>query len=199
MDWQSLTQYLFSFSIVVSAISWVAKKIGDHYLERRFAAYEKELELNAKKTQFDLDLYFFKNSKLHEKHLDIISTLYGYMVVMEREMSRLTALVKIINENPENENKERYMRASRTFNVFLEFYTENRIFFSKPICDSIDALLENLSDCFSEYNIYQYFKEEGELNLGVESAKKAHDIMRNKFPNIITQTEEEFRKMLLVH
>ena len=54
MDWQSLIQNLFSFSIVVSAISWVAKKIGDHYLERRFAAYEKELELNQLTNNYSL-------------------------------------------------------------------------------------------------------------------------------------------------
>jgi len=92
-----------------------------------------------------LNLFINKSNLLHQRRLVILSTLYQKLVLLNRTMFEMTRLVKFEYSGDDSvalENK-RILDAGLAYNDFSEYFDNNKIYFSKEICDLIVNLKRN--------------------------------------------------------
>src|SRR5690554_66630 len=90
-----------------------------------------------------LSLIQSKQTVLHNKRLEIIEKLYGYIVDLNSSMYNLTNPVKQTEKDFKEFEKELTEKASECFNLFNSFYQKNKIYFNEQTCKIIDDLLKH--------------------------------------------------------
>lgn len=209
INWTDILQNLGIFGLLIAGLSWTFKKLGELYLQKRFAAYEKELQLKSQEYQMRLDmtleshkaelnLMFIKSSKLHKKRLEILVDLYKKMAALDRDMNIMIAYIKPIIEDAQKEEQQRIETAGKSYNDFQAFYSDNKIFFSEKICSGLDNLRDKYFDGYMDYTFSQRFGV-SDFKFSMDIAKKASETVKKSIPGILKEIETEFRRLLLVN
>jgi hypothetical protein len=51
MDWKTLLQNIVIFTVFSGLLTWLIQSLGNHYINKKFLSYEKQLELKSKEYQ----------------------------------------------------------------------------------------------------------------------------------------------------
>jgi hypothetical protein len=208
INWGQILSDLGVFALIIGGISWLLKAIGQHFIDKRFKAYEKELDLKSHDFQAKLnhDLESFKARlniehtqylKLQEKRLNVLTDLYNRLANLDTNMRALTSPMKFLPENQTAEQQDKeLMEASRSAYIkFREFYKNNKIFFSLNDCQLIDKLVEQYTSVLLDGTSRQRLGNSAhEINR--ESQLKAIETLHTHIPPIMTSLENEFRATL---
>jgi hypothetical protein len=183
------------------------KAAGEQYLKKRFRAYEKQLEAQAAadKLRFDLQMETLKselslvqskNSRLHEKRMLVLESLYQKIVVLNDAMKEMTAEVQFVHADPAKEERARVSAASAAYSDFLKYYTESRIFFSLSTCAQIDTLQNKYFNSLLDYRTHTFFSTPNAALYSSEKALTASETIRRAVPPVLRLIEQDFRALL---
>lgn len=199
---------IFQFIIASGLIIWLIQKTFDSFMTKRFEAYKNELQIKSnehklildkdlKEYESKLNLFINKSNLLHQRRLDILSTLYQKLVLLNRTMFEMTRLVKFVysGEDSDASENKRIMDAGQAYNDFSEYFDNNKIYFSKEICDLIVKLKKEFWDSFKDYTFRSKFGLEPS-ELTYQQAKDAAKKIDNDVPKILEIIETEFRKLV---
>ena len=206
IGWAAIISNLGLYTLLLGAATWLTKALAEQYLKMRFRDYEKRLEttsadlkmqLDAKleAVKADLNLAAAKNSKLHEKRMLVLESLYQKIVVLNEAMKELTAEVQFIQVDPVEEERSRVRAASEAYREFLQYYKINKIFFSSATCAQIETLQNKYFNSLLSYRTHQlatgpdsFFSPEKTLN--------ASETIRRAVPPVLRTIEQSFRDLL---
>lgn len=142
-------------------------------------------------------------SYLHQERAKIIITLYHKLVELQSAMVDWTSFIHIVQEDAEKEAKERADRANKAFTEFRDFYLNNKLFFQRTFCETLDKVTE-------EYwsKSWDYGYKEGQIKSGIVSGdfyknyytemSTIRDEVKKEIPKKIAEIEDKFREMLNV-
>jgi hypothetical protein len=156
-----------------------------------------QLDKILEKHRSELNLLNAKNSRLHDKQLIIIAELYKRIVVMERYFKEMTAWMKPVISDIKKEEYERISKAGQSFNDYLSYYSENRIFFSEETTGYLDKLRDHFWETHWDYT----FKERtgvDDYKINRENLDNATKLVTEKIPEVLKQLDKAFRQLLTV-
>ncbi len=175
MDWIELARDLGIFGIA----AYVIKVIINKSITKQIEQYRSQLEMA-----------FFKYSKYHEKRLEVISRVYADLTDLHFAMQQLTAVIKIIKEDYESEEKKRIQNTISAYENFRVFYSRNKIFINHETCVRIDEIKTRYYNMLCDYSIIQNH------NFSEIALKLQKDIQNDisiTIPDILKKLDSEFR------
>lgn len=207
IDWGEILANISVYALLIGAVSWVAKALGEQFLKMRFRAYEKELESKSIefKAQLDRSLEQFraelqlantKDSRLHEKRMLVLESLYQKIVSLNGALKELTATLKFIHVDADQEEEARIKTASQAYDAFIKYYTENKIFFSLESCAQLDALRSSYFDSMLRYGALEFGVGSNGFRPDFGKAQIASEIVRKSIPMVMQNIERDFRQLL---
>lgn len=207
IDWGEILGNVSVYALLIGAASWVAKALGEQFLKMRFRAYEKELEgksiefkaqLDRSLEQFraELQLANTKDSRLHDKRMLVLESLYQKIVSLNAALKEMTATLKFIHTDADQEEDERIKAASQAYDAFIKYYTENKIFFSLESCAQLDALRNSYFDSMQQYSASGFRLGGNSLRPDFGKAQVASEIVRKSIPVVMQNIEKDFRQLL---
>jgi hypothetical protein len=154
MDYNQIIKFFISTSIVTSGLVYLAKLILDKLAEAKIEKYKNSLqhdtedfkhELNIETEKFKQELnkttveHQIRYSKLYEERGHIIKLTYNLLYELEVSLINLTTM----GQGPEWTTDTEKDKIATEKIVFLQTYLEqNRIFFSKELCNIIEGILK---------------------------------------------------------
>lgn len=208
INWTQILENLGVFGLLIGAIAWVLKALGQDAISRRFKAYEKELDIKSKEFQATLnaDLETHKAHlniehtqylKLHEKRLDVMAKVYEKVAELHRTMTVLTATIKPLpmGQTAEEQDSEHMEAAQKAYTDFRLYYENHKIFFNDNNCSLLDKLQEKYWDSLWDGTARQRLGKSA-YEYSYESAKRASETISNQIPPIRQSLEREFRATL---
>lgn len=199
-------QTTFNFIVTSGLIYWLLQTTINLYLNKRFESYKVELQTKSQEYKLGLDktleehksilnLSNLKQGKLHDLRLNIISDLYQKLVILNRNTREMTTPIKLVIEDSKKEEGERLYKTANSFNDFVKFYEERKIYFPADICKKLDELTHQFLEIFTGYS----FEKESNEVFTMERHRKLKEIsekVRKEMPEILINIENDFRCLL---
>lgn len=208
INWNDILQNLGIYGLLTGGITWLLKSLGQNLIDRRFKAFEKELEIKSREYQagLDTDLESHKAKlniehtqylKLHERRLEIMVEIYKKIAELDRTMYIMTAIMKPIPPGKDiNEMEQEQINAANdAYQNFKTFYQDNKIFFNEETCKLLDTLQTMYWDSLWDGTVRQRIGST-DFKFNYENAKKASDTVREHIPPVRQNLEKEFRTIL---
>lgn len=208
INWTEILSNVGVFGLITGAISWLVKALGQNIIDRRFTAFEKELDIKSQEYQAalnaDLESHKAKLNiehtqylKLHEKRLEIMTELYQRISTLDSAMITLTARMKPLPEGqtPQQQDWEHMNVAHEAYTYLHAYYEGHKIFFNEVNCDLLDKLIEKYREGFFDGTVRQRIGT-SDPEFTSASAKKASETVREHIPPIRKSLEDEFRATL---
>ena len=195
------------FGLAVAGLTWATKTIGQHFIDKRFASFESELNAVAQQQKLALDrelerhrsslnLEYLKHSRIHERRLEVMSELYKLLFSLDEAMREVTALLKPgTGEDRETRRKREMEEAHKAYVAFRTLSAENRILLSEGTCEILDQLEEEYWDSFMDGTFADRWGARGEKH-SIDIAQKASEKVRNQIPALRRRLEHDFRSQL---
>lgn len=201
-----IAQTTFNFIVTSGLIYWLLQTTINLYLNKRFESYKVELQTKSQEYKLGLDksleehksilnLSNLKQGKLHDLRLNIISDLYQKLVVLNRNMLEITATIKLVSEDPEKEEGQRLSNTADSFNDFVKFYQERKIYFSINTCKKIDELQTEFFAIFYDYSFNERYNIPFTRER-YEELQKLSERTRNEVQEILNNIGTDFRSLL---
>lgn len=210
--WQQIFTSLGWYSVLVAAITWLAKTIISHLLSKDIDNHKANLDKETKlyeqqlKAQFDskieqieqlkseLQIRVKENeirfTKLHEKRVEIISDFY-------RKLEEILSKTLLLTLKLERDSAKDYIIHARELWVecgqVSEFFQKNKLYFSKNLAEKIESFLSIISEPSKAYVFSRISKAQDKdiVKFLNEWSKKGRDARR-----IRELIEDEFRETL---
>jgi hypothetical protein len=202
--------------LIILAILLFGKKLIEYFfsetielkkteLNQELESHKNKLEQQSKDFQHSLDLklneFNIQFSKLHQDRAEVVKELYYKIVELQSAMTVFTRRIHPIIEDAEKEKQERIDRVNKALMDFVNFYMPNRIYFDKELAEKLDNLSnEYRSKGWDFAHMSRYLSESGmSRELYEEYSKKTSEIsgiVKDEFPKVIQELEEEFRTLL---
>ena len=195
------------FGLAVAALGWVAKTLGQHFIDQRFSVFESELNLVAQQQKLaldqdlerhksDLNLEYIKRSRIHEQRLEVMSHLYELLVELDETMQEVTALLKTgTGEDRETRRQREMKEAHEAYRAFRHYFTRNRILLSEDTCSLVERLESEYAESFRIGTFPDRWNApytEGVIKM----AQEASDKVRKHIPPLRQELEQDFRRQL---
>lgn len=216
INWNIIIEVVGVSGVVTGGAAWLIKKLGTHYFDRGLKKYELELnqkadnyrlelnkQLEAHKLGLDkqlethkaeLNILHAKQDKLQIKRLEVMSELYKRIVNLDMRMQEMTAFMKQVFKDAEEEENERVKNAGDAYNDFFLYYMEHKIFFSKDVSEALADLRDKYYSSYMDYTFkYRFGINNFEINR--ENFDKASETVKELIPPIKEKIEAEFRNL----
>mgnify|MGYP000843947090 CR=1 FL=1 len=196
MEWSKLIENIVNTAVFSTAATLL---IG-YFINKKFKAYEVELQNNAETHKKYLEELYYKASKLHDKRLKIISSLYGNIVELDLAMKDMTnryKLVSGIEEQDDKDEKNRIEEAGDSYSKFYYGYIKNKIYFSEATCLLLDKLKDEYWNSYWDYTYTKRFGDQG-FEFNYQLAIKASNKVQQDIPPVLRKLESDFRKIINV-
>lgn len=185
----------------------IASDIGIFAIAAYFIQRIVDSSANKRLEEFKstLGLIQSKQTILHNKRLEIIEKLYGYIVDLSSSMYNLTNPVKMTDKDFKQYEEELTNKANESFTLFNSFYQKNKIYFNEPTCEIIDEILKKFHQVLWDYNEHKIYEVNGIENFSKETliesrqkAIKAYESVKEEIPRARKKLEKDFRDLLRV-
>jgi len=146
-------------------------------------------------TDKSLHEHHVRFSKLHDERAEVIKQLNSKLVKMEKSLR--SYMNPLQYENAPSEEEQQKIAAQSAGN-FIWFFDENRIFFKTNVCDLMEDIYKIFRKAWIDFHIYH---DSFSLSRVVQSRKAelrldAYNSIKERFPELRKQLEDEFRKIL---
>ncbi len=196
-------RFITGSSIIIAAVAWLVKSIITHFLSKNIDSYKLELKHNndiaLEDTRYNLNLtmkeHEAKMSSLYTKRADVVTELYVLLVKFINNAESFASPFEILGE-PDKDKK--LTSLSNSNNEFLEFYRSHKIYFSKGICEKIDALWKKAFKANKQYAFWRGCAKDCNENQKehTEAWINAGKAMKDEIPSLLVLVEDEFRSVL---
>lgn len=183
------------------------KKEFNESLESYKSKLSEDLSLKIEPLKSELEknniTYQIQYSFLHQERAKVILELYRKLMELHSAMVDWTAFLHPIIEDSKKEEKERINRVNVAIRDFSNFYTINKLFFSKKFCNYIDGVFNEYWEKGWEFGYSQERINNKDLDHDnyKQYMKKMMDIsneIKENLPNKIQEIEDKFRALLKV-
>lgn len=155
MDIPALIKFISGSAILMTGLTYLAKKFIDKSLdgaiERYKASLQQDLELykhtlnkETESLKFELNKisleYQTKYNALYQERGNIIKYVYGEILNMERELVKLTSMF----QGPDWKKTENNFAIRDSIFQFEKDFELKRLYFSKSTCDNFESLIERM-------------------------------------------------------
>lgn len=188
-----------TIAIAIGAVLFFKKKKSiELEFENKGRYYQIELDNRGRDIQNKLDtkleLLRIEYSILYTKRIDVIKIIHKHLLNLKKVMVMFETLAKLnmdkeaFNTIYPNEDGQVVFDFINEFNLFENYFNENKIFLSKELADKIFA-----------YRIYYIFSTVMKTSYYQEYAEKIKHIsndtygLLNSFASIIKETDEELK------
>lgn len=201
MEIIDLLRDLGIFGIAALFFQHLIKKSAD----RKFESYKTELDQKTREFQLTLDskmelfrtelnLQNYKSTKVYERQLNVIIELHKKLIKLNREMQIMTAFLKPVHNDAEQEETDRIKNAADSYNDFMFFYQDNMIFLPEK---TVEKLHEVRDDYWSSYNDYTFGHNYGiRSEFSFDKSVAAGERVRNKIQPAVDQLVMDFKLFL---
>lgn len=215
MNWNSLFELLKDLGIF-GFIVWGVQRVINNSADKKMEVFKSEIELKAKNFQYALDIQRdklqqgieeikYKNTKLHDKQAEAITSIYKMLVQLNTSIRAFISprYVPIDEQQQQEEERKQLSDIKDEFDTLSHNFESNRILFSEDMCTSIEALLEEFKTKMLDYLSPKFLKNMGMLPQQLKDDNlKAYDAakhIRNIIPGKLRELENEFRRLLNVN
>lgn len=197
-----LTAFGGSAAAIV-VLGWLARSLIVHTLKRDLETHKLELkaELDATYRRAIAELEAVLRiserqlSKLHERRFEVLESLYKKMAAVFQDAATFLSPLEFEGGPSKDDFRKKLVES---LGDFLQFYRQNKIFFSRETVAKIDALVESIRKPALSFSVYLTASKEGDLPKGKmvdEWIKAAEDFSKLGTP-ALDAVEEEFRSLL---
>ncbi len=204
-----LLTHLGSLTVLAGILGVVATKLGEHFIAKRFKAYESELGVAERTHKATLDrdlelhrsalsLEHVKHSRVHERLLDVMLELNRRVLKLDRAMREATELLIWNSEETYEEFRKRV--TSEAAAAYLEvdrYFDDNRILLSEETCHMVAVLCHAYSEARVEGLQADLMHARGRDEEQAHALdKQAWERVRTHIPPLRRELEREFRRQL---
>lgn len=194
-------------TILVAALGWATKSIISerlknaikHEYDEKLATHRAELkaqsDVEIERLKSDLSISAFEHqvkfTNLHEKQAEIIAKTYALLKDFHAKLGDYVAIFEPVGVKPKD---ERRVIAAKSHGEFIDFFSKNQIYLSKPAVVLIDKINDQSKGIF--YNFLY----------GIEVAPNNPDNskiwlelfngVKDEIPMVLGELEDEFRSIL---
>lgn len=179
------------FAVGSGILAFLIKTITKHYLDKDFEKYKLNLQnlIEEHKVRF---------SKLHEERALVIKNMYQKLVTA---FDSIHSLVRPMQWAGEKNTGEKMKIAVTDTNEFILYYSQNKIYFSKGTCASLENITKELKGTIATFQTKEFLKEDLQYNKNASKEHmdhwmKAWDKIDKEIPTALTNLEDEFRLIL---
>jgi len=163
-------------------------------IDKSIEAYKHQLEV----TRLEYQIQF---AELQQKRLTVIETLYKLLVKSNRALKNLTTVIfgEAGLTNVEEIRKERLKVLDQTYFELMDYFTLNKIYFTKETCDMIEKLMAIHWDSAWDYTEPERLKAMGAAlppREALEKIRQVEKTIKVEIGNLLDLLEKDFRKML---
>jgi len=173
--------------------------------DRKFETYKTELNHKTREFQAlldskmefyraELNLQNYKSTQTYERQLNVIIDLHKKLSKLNREMQAMTAFIKEVHEDSEQEEAERIKKAGESYNDFMEFYLDNLIFIPKNTVDKLDSVRNDYFNSYMDYTLGRQFGTEPKFTY--QKFKEASNRVKDKIQPAVNQLVIDFRELI---
>ncbi|MBX2917059.1 MAG: hypothetical protein KF856_17445 [Cyclobacteriaceae bacterium] len=202
MNWTDIIQNLGLFTIATGFISWLLKRLGEYFMDKRFKSFEAELQIKSEEYRLELDkrletyksdlsLQQLKKERLHNKRSEILEELYKRIVTLDFAMKELTAVFKQIKSDYDKEEQERINKSGNAYNEFLIYFKTHKLYFTEQTNKILDDLTAKYFD-----TLWDHTYEKRMRVSDPQVAKDAYKRMQEEIPKVLADIELDFKKYL---
>jgi hypothetical protein len=173
------------FSIIAFLIKGLIQKSLDKDLER----FKSRLQTSVTEHQI-------RYAKLHDDRAEVIRSTFTKIVVMHRSMkSYMNAFQSGRDDKEVRQNLEKKgVKAADDINEFIDYYSENEIFFSEEICKNMNRLIEIVREAWWTYDLQIVNAPRGQSS--IKHWDKIEKTLTEDIPTIKKQLIEQMRQIL---
>mgnify|MGYP000038166910 CR=1 FL=1 len=184
---------------------WFIQLLLSKSADRKFETYKTELDHKSREFQATLDskmelyraelnLHNYKSTQIYERQLNAVVELHRKLAKLNQAMREMTALMKLIVKDAEQEESDRINKAAEAYNDFLNFYMENQIFIPHETIAKVEKIK---SDYFSSYHDYTIARQlRSSTNFSWEKSKEAGERVTEKIQPALDQLLLDFRELI---
>lgn len=192
--WQDLIKSLGIFAVLAGALTWLAKSVITHFLDKDVEKYKNSLATEAAREleQFKSQLHIASKehdvrfSKLHEKRAEIIAELHSRMYKAFLSVKELELGIKD-GYDDEATLKQSSEIAYEACSHAFSFFKKNKYYLSKEHSDLIHGILSTMELTSSSY----------EYSGSIRTKALDHwDKQSEQIGLIVSRVEQDFRIML---
>jgi len=184
---------------------WFIQLLISKSADRKFESYKTELDHKTREFQTTLDgklelyraelnLQNYKSTQVYERQLNVIIDLHKKLIKLNREMQIMTAILKPVIKDADQEETERINSAGEAYNDFMIFYRDNLIFIPKDTIDKLDAIRDDYWSSLNDYSFGHNYgiKDKFTFEKSIEAGKR----LREKIQPAVDQLISDFRKLM---
>lgn len=182
---------------------WFIQHLLSKSADRKLEAYKTELDHQSREFQSTLDgkielykaelnLHNYKSTQIYERQLEAIVELYRKLQILHQAMLEMTATIKLIIENANQEEINRIEKATVAYNDFIKFYMENQIFIPHETINKIEKIQK---DYFQSYHKYQAIRSVGG-RVSIDEYKTLSDNVSEQIQPALDQLILDFRELI---
>jgi hypothetical protein len=183
---------------------WFIQLLLTKSADRKFETYKSEIDHKTREFQATLDskmelyraelnLKNYKSTQVYERQLNVIIDLHKKLTRLNREMQIMTAFMKPVIQDAEQEETERIKNAGEAYNDFMFFYQDNLIFIPKHTVVKLNTIRD---DYWSSFNDYTFSRNYGIKDFTFEKSNAAGDRVKEKIQPAVDQLVTDFRQLI---
>lgn len=192
--------------VIFGIAAYFIKSLIDNSTSRKLETYKSSLDKDIRQFQSNLEqslnehktmleILTYKYSKYHDKRLEVISSVYSKLADLHFFMQQLTAIIKLERENFETEERARLEDTMRAFTDFRDYFTRNRIFLSREICEKLNDLRVKYYNTLFDYT---YSSGHRDHEISTQLSKSVQLAINKTIPDLLSSLEDEFRGVISV-
>ncbi|MDO6473095.1 hypothetical protein [Maribacter sp. 1_MG-2023] len=192
---KQLIEYFFSETIELKKTE-LNQELENHKMKLEQQNQDFQHNLDLKLNEFNIQF-----SKLHQDRAEVVKELYHKLIELQAAMTDFTRRMHAVIEDAEKEKEERITRVNKGLIDFVNYYLPNRIYFDKDLAEKLDNLANEYRNKGWDFaQMSSYLSESGMTReLYEEYSNKTKEIsqfVKDEFPKVIEDLEEEFRTLL---
>lgn len=198
--------------LITGAVTWLIKQLGQSIIDKNMRLYEQNLSnqselfkqnLNQSFEEFKANLALMseKANKLHDKRIERIEKIYSLLTDFYDDMFQLIA-IKIVTgmsqEQIDKQDIENAQKASESGNLFLNYYSRNKLYFNPETCELIREISDLMKGVYGDLTMkYTFGRMPAQFEF--ETVKTASTKIRDKVPELKLKLEDNFRVIIGVN
>lgn len=178
-------------AIVVAAAKWLADVFANRILESDRHKYQEMLAKLSNELEMSRQERHVRFSLLHERRAQVVAEFYARLSRASQPLARLVNLFQLRDAQPLSEKKE---EVAKVCGEAASYYYENKIWLDPEVCESADAVLEEMYKAFVAFDV-AHSGDNYDTGL-MDLWKLANDKVGMVLPPLMKQLEQQFRSLL---
>jgi hypothetical protein len=182
--WQQIIALISTSVATYAVLALLSRSLLKSFLDKDLEKFKNELATQ----QFMFQKRF---SLIHEKKAEVLGELYARLDRTERALVDLTSRFQL---NDGRTQKDKKAETSAIGKEFSDYYSTKKIYLDESLCNKIEEIQKILHEAWIAFDTSQDGSGYKDDTTGLWKYSEA--MVKEKFPPLKKQLEEQFRKEL---